>query len=110
MDNEFLVKWHTQVKKGLLSYVVLNIISKKSCYGLEIIKEVKAIVDINIAEGTLYPLLNRLKKGELVEAKWVEQGSGIPRKYYNLTKEGEQILIQMKEYWEEINQSISKLS
>lgn len=110
MDNEFLIKWKTQVKKGLLSYVVLNIISKKSCYGLEIIEEVKSMVDIDIAEGTLYPLLNRLKEDELVEAKWVEQGSGIPRKYYNLTNEGGHILHRMKEYWENTNQSISKLS
>jgi len=109
MKDDFLTKWNSQVKKGLLSYVVLSIIRKKTCYGLEIIEAVKTVVDIDIAEGTLYPLLNRLKKEGLVEAKWVEQGSGIPRKYYHLTNDGDEALKQMRVYWENINLSISKL-
>ena len=62
MENEFLNKWKSQVKKGTLSFIVLNAISKKELYGYELIEIVKNSTAIEIAEGTLYPLMNRLKK------------------------------------------------
>ena len=102
-------KWTSQVKKGVLSFIVLNILQGNEYYGYELIEEVKKNTEIEIAEGTLYPLLNRLKKEGLVSSKWVEQKSGIPRKYYLLSKDGETTLQEMKEYWVNMNSSIQKL-
>lgn len=109
MNNEFFQKWISQVKKGVLSFIVLNVLKKKEYYGYELIEEIKQDTNIDIAEGTLYPLLNRLKKQALVEAKWVEQESGMPRKYYTLTPEGEATLLEMQNYWSTLNLSIEKL-
>lgn len=110
MENEFIEKWKSQVKKGTLSFLVLNAISKKELYGYELIEIIKSTTAIEIAEGTLYPLMNRLKKEGLTTSKWVEQESGIPRKYYVLTEQGKVTLGQMKTYWEELEKSIKKLN
>ena len=109
MNDLFVSKWSAQVKKGVLSFIVLSVLKGNEYYGVELIEEVKKHADIDIAEGTLYPLLNRLKADEMVEANWVEQESGIPRKYYNLTSTGENTLQEMKKYWVNMNNSIQKL-
>lgn len=110
MNNEFIHKWESQVKKGILSLVVLNIISKGDFYGYELIEEIRKYTLIDIAEGTLYPLLIRLKDDNLVTSKWVEQESGIPRKYYSLTDEGKETLAEMKKYWDNLYTSIQKIN
>ena len=104
-----MLKWTSQVKKGVLSFIVLNILQGNEYYGCELIEEIKKNADIDIAEGTLYPLLNRLKKEEVVNSKWVEQKSGIPRKYYSLTEKGKTTLQEMKEYWVKMNSSIKNI-
>jgi PadR family transcriptional regulator, regulatory protein PadR len=109
MDNLFVLKWTAQVKKGILSFIVLNILKGNEYYGYELMEEIKKHTEIVIAEGTLYPLLNRLKDDELVTAKWVGQETGIPRKYYALTQKGENTLMEMKRYWVDMNNSIQKL-
>jgi len=109
MKEEFVNKWKSQVKKGTLSFIVLNVINGKELYGYDIIERIKKLTHIEVAEGTLYPLLNRLKKEELVSSKWVEQESGIPRKYYMLTQEGMDTLKLMHHYWDEIEKSITKV-
>ena len=110
MENEFIDKWKSQVKKGTLSFIVLNTIWGKELYGYELITIIKETTKIEIAEGTLYPLLNRLKKEELVSSKWVNQESGIPRKYYLLTKEGVTTLEEMTAYWKGLESSIKKIT
>jgi len=110
MNNEFVKKWKSQVKKGTLAFIVLNVLADNEYYGYELIEQIKQHTKIEIAEGTLYPLLNRLKKEELVESKWVEQESGIPRKYYNLTKTGKKTLTSMQSYWGDLEKSIKKIS
>lgn len=110
MKNEFIEKWKSQVKKGTLSFIVLNAISEKEMYGYELIEIIKNTTAIEIAEGTLYPLMNRLKKEGLATSKWVEQESGIPRKYYVLTDEGKSTLAHMKTYWNELEISIKKIA
>lgn len=110
MNNDFVNKWTSQLKKGTLSFVVLMILKdKKEYYGYELINKIKDKVAIDIAEGTLYPLMNRLKEQNIVEYKWVEQESGIPRKYYNITKAGSNAVEEMERYWKTINQKISSL-
>ena len=110
MKNEFILKWSSQVKKGVLSFIILKVLVKNEYYGYELLEQVKKYTDIEIAEGTLYPLMNRLKKEGLVDSKWVEQGSGIPRKYYHVTSYGEKALGSMNDYWESLNKSIKRIS
>lgn len=110
MNKEFIRKWESQVKKGTLSFIVLNVLQNNEFYGYELIENIKKQTDIEIAEGTLYPLMNRLNKEKLVTSKWVEQTSGIPRKYYCLTNEGMKTLEVMRTYWKDLEKSIKKIS
>lgn len=96
MKNEFLKNWDTQLKKGLLSFFVLQALEHKECYGYELIQDLKNSLDIEVTESTIYPLLIRLMKEELLVHQWVEQTSGIPRKYYFITDEGKNNLAEMK--------------
>jgi len=109
MDESFIHKWQSQLKKGTLSFIVLNILKDQEYYGYELIESVREHTEIEVAEGTLYPLMNRLKKDELVTSKWVEQESGIPRKYYILTDAGVNILKQMQVYWDDLETSIKRI-
>lgn len=96
MKNEYLKNWDTQLKKGLLPFFVLQALKSKECYGYELIQNLKTSHDIEITESTMYPLLVRLMKEDLLIYKWVEQQSGIPRKYYFITEGGKQNLAEMK--------------
>ena len=107
MKNEFLENWHSQLRKGLLPLYVLHILDQKECYGYELIQDIKTRFEIDVAEGTLYPLLIRLMKEELLTHKWVEQPSGIPRKYYAISSIGKNNLAEMKAY---TNLIISKIN
>lgn len=109
MSTSFFDTWTTQLKKGLLSFIVLSVLKRKECYGYELITEVQKQLQIDVAEGTLYPLLNRLKEEGLVDSKWVEQESGMPRKYYTLNEKGQEMLKQMTDYWLNINFLMQKL-
>jgi PadR family transcriptional regulator PadR len=96
MKQDFLKNWDTQMKKGLLPLFVLQLLLNKECYGYEIIQELKSSFGIDVNEGTIYPLLIRLMKEGLLVHKWVEQSSGIPRKYYSLSQEGKEVYAEMK--------------
>jgi PadR family transcriptional regulator PadR len=109
MHHEFVQNWFSQVKKGTLSYIILNILHNKEYYGYELTQEIKHYTDLEVAEGTLYPLLNRIKAEGLVESKWVEQESGIPRKYYTLSADGKATLYEMRKIWNELETSINKI-
>lgn len=111
MNEDFINKWISQLKKGTLTFIVLNILKgEKEYYGYDLINEIKKNADIEIAEGTLYPLMNRLKAENLIISKWVEQESGIPRKYYNITDEGAATLKFMNTYWQDLQTTILKIS
>ena len=110
MNESFVNNWKSQVKKGTLSLILLTILKDREIYGYELIDEVRKHAEIEIAEGTLYPLMNRLKQEQLVISKWVEQESGIPRKYYSLTDSGNQTLLEMQKYWKSLEKSIIKIS
>ena len=109
MNNEFIEKWQSQVKKGTLSFIVLLVLRENERYGYELIEEIKKVTKIEIAEGTLYPLMNRLKTDSLLGSKWTEQETGIPRKYYFLTEIGEQTLEEMKSQWIDLQNVIKKI-
>ena len=109
MNNKFIEKWQSQVKKGTLSFIVLLVLRENERYGYELIEEIKKVTKIEIAEGTLYPLMNRLKTDSLLGSKWIEQETGIPRKYYFLTEIGKQTLEEMKSQWIDLQNVIKKI-
>ena len=109
MNETFVTNWKSQVKKGTLTFIILNVLKNNEYYGYELIEQIRKHTEIEIAEGTLYPLMNRLKTEELVNSKWVEQETGIPRKYYSLTEAGIETLNQMNIYWENLEKSIKKI-
>nr|WP_121269462.1 PadR family transcriptional regulator [Pedobacter schmidteae] len=96
----------TQMRKGILEYCVLLIISRGEIYASDIIAELKQ-AKLLVVEGTLYPLLTRLKNNGLLSYNWVESTSGPPRKYYMLTAEGKSILKQLDTTWEELAYAIN---
>lgn len=91
----------TQMRKGILEYCILSIISRKEIYASDIINELKK-ARLLIVEGTLYPLLTRLKNNGLLSYNWVESVSGPPRKYYTLTPAGVTVLKHLDKTWEEL--------
>jgi PadR family transcriptional regulator, regulatory protein PadR len=96
MKTEFLKNWETQFKKGLLPFYVLRALNRKECYGYELIQDLKLSVGIDVTESTIYPLLIRLMKENLLVHQWIEQPSGIPRKYYFISEEGKRMLGEMQ--------------
>ncbi len=105
----FITRWQSQIKKGLFEYIIMLLLQKKERYGYELISEIKKLADMDIAEGTIYPLLSRLKKEKLVESRWVEMDEGVPRKYYQITDLGNEYLETMYQYLGELMQAITDL-
>lgn len=92
----------TQMRKGILEYCILAIISRGEIYASDIIAELKT-AKLLVVEGTLYPLLTRLKNNGLLSYNWVESTSGPPRKYYQLTADGLTLLKQLDKTWQELS-------
>ncbi|WP_297335086.1 PadR family transcriptional regulator [Algoriphagus sp.] len=90
-----------QMRKGILEYCVLHIISRGEVYTSDLIEELTQ-AELIVVEGTLYPLLNRLKSASLVEYRWVESESGPPRKYYSITAQGSVFLHTLEETWKSL--------
>jgi PadR family transcriptional regulator PadR len=97
-----------QMRKGILEFCILNIISRGEVYASDMLEELTA-ARIMVVEGTLYPLLTRLKNAGLVEYKWVESTSGPPRKYYTLTPTGRVFLDSLQLTWNELVLSTSQI-
>ena len=91
----------TQMRKGILEYCILAIIARDETYASDIIAELKK-AQLLVVEGTLYPLLTRLKNNGLLTYNWVESTSGPPRKYYALSDEGRKVLAQLDATWNEL--------
>lgn len=98
----------SQMRKGYLEYCILLIIQKKPAYVSDIISELKEAKMI-VVEGTLYPLLTRLKNNGILSYNWQESASGPPRKYYELTESGQIFLAELESGWEELAQAIQLL-
>jgi len=90
-----------QMRKGVLEFCILSILKKGEAYPSDIIAELKNSKMI-VVEGTIYPLLTRLKNGEVLEYRWEESKSGPPRKYYSLSKKGEELLVELEVTWNEL--------
>ncbi|MEA4982213.1 MAG: PadR family transcriptional regulator [Paludibacter sp.] len=98
----------SQMRKGYLEYCILLILRKKPSYASDIISELKDAKMI-VVEGTLYPLLTRLKNADLLDYRWEESSQGPPRKYYEMTPKGVAFLDELENAWDEVNQVIKKL-
>ncbi len=97
-----------QMRKGILEFCILQIISRGEVYASDLLQELKE-AKIIVVEGTLYPLLTRLRKAELLEYKWVESVSGPPRKYYTLTDTGAQFVLKLEETWNDLRASTNSI-
>ncbi len=102
-------KWLTQIKKGLLELCVLNLLEQESTYGYEIVKRLTAIPGLVITEGTVYPLLSRLKKEGIITSSMVESPHGPVRRNYVLTEHGRRHLAGLNESWKEISDAVAAL-
>lgn len=98
-----------QMRKGILEFCILEIISRGEVYASDMLDELTAAKMI-VVEGTLYPLLTRLKNAGLLDYTWVESSAGPPRKYYKLTPAGQQFLEQLRQTWQEVVASIEHIT
>jgi len=96
------------IRKGLLEFLVLKIVGAKSVYVPDILRQL-AGTEFTTQEGTLYPLLSKLRREDLVQYEWKESDAGPPRKYYQLTDTGRAQLEALNEYWNLINRTIANL-
>jgi PadR family transcriptional regulator PadR len=96
-----------QMRKGVLEFCILSVLSHKEVYTSDIISRLKE-AKLIVVEGTLYPLLTRLKNAGLLSYRWVESSSGPPRKYYSLTPLGEKFLDELRITWRELVEAVNQ--
>lgn len=97
-----------QMRKGILEFCILSLISGRDLYTSEILEALKNRKML-VVEGTIYPLLTRLKNANLLQYRWEESTSGPPRKYYSITAEGEAFLGELQTVWKELNQAVKMI-
>lgn len=102
-------KWEVQLRKGSLELAILAALWEGRLYGLEIIRRLESDSDLIVVEGTVYPLLSRLKALGLLDSEWVESDAGHPRKYYLLTAAGRRRALEMARIWARFSSSMSKM-
>ena len=96
------------IRKGLLEFLILKIISADKVYVADMLKRLSD-TEFATQEGTLYPLLSKMRRESLVDYQWKESEAGPPRKYYKLTAKGKSQLAELNEYWKQINATIDEL-
>ena len=99
----------SQMRKGILEYCILTIISRQEVYTSDILEALRR-ADLLVVEGTVYPLLSRLKNNGLVKYRWQESTDGPPRKYFTLTDEGLEMLSALNQEWAIIGNAINKIT
>jgi PadR family transcriptional regulator PadR len=98
----------SQMRKGVLEFCILSIIKRSEAYPSDIIEEMKR-ASLNILEGTLYPLLTRLKNADLLSYRWVESSGGPPRKYFSLTEKGNDFYKELENTWREMSEAVGRV-
>ena len=108
--------WTVQVRKGFLELCILSALQGGERYGYELVKRLVAVPGIQVAEGSIYPLLSRLKRQGFIESRLVESAEGPARKYYALTGEGQKQVAAMRDYfgslvkgYEELSENLKKI-
>lgn len=107
--NDSAEKWEVQLRKGCLELAVLAALWSGRLYGLEILRRLESDSDLVVSEGTVYPLLSRLKSLGFLRSEWVESDAGHPRKYYALTPAGKKRAAEMAAVWERFSSSMNRL-
>ncbi len=95
-----------QMRKGILEFCILSLINVREMYVSDLIDELKK-GKLDVVEGTLYPLLTRLKNGEFLSYRWEESTGGPPRKYYQMTEKGKLFLAELNNTWQELTDSVN---
>ncbi len=109
-ESEKVQKWEVQLRKGSLELAILATLWPGRLYGLEIIRALAGDgSSLTVPEGTVYPLLSRLKAAGLVDSEWVEAAAGHPRKYYVLTPRGRRHTLEMAQSWTSFAASVNRL-
>lgn len=108
MQPESIEQKRSHMRKGLVEFCILLAIADERVYSSDILKKLKS-ADLLVVEGTLYPLLSRLKSQGLLTYEWEESKAGPPRKYFELTDSGRATLIALRDTWKELHASISRL-
>ena len=106
---DFFDNWTVQVRKGLLELCILNALADEERYGYDLVKGLVGVPGLGVTEGTIYPLLSRLRVANLISARLEESSAGPARKYYSLTKEGRKVMDTMNDYMGELNRSVTRL-
>jgi PadR family transcriptional regulator PadR len=96
------------IRKGLLEFLILKIVAADKVYAADILKKLGA-TDFATQEGTLYPLLSKMRRDGLLDYEWQESDAGPPRKYYELTVKGKSQLAELNDYWKHVNATITQL-
>jgi PadR family transcriptional regulator, regulatory protein PadR len=99
----------SQMRKGVLEFCILSVIRQGEAYPSDIVEKMKA-ANLNILEGTLYPLLTRLKNADLLTYRWVESNSGPPRKYFSMTDKGLAFYGELEATWNELANAVNELT
>src|SRR6267154_1930568 len=99
----------SQMRKGVLEFCILSVIKQGEAYPSDIIDKMKA-ANFNLLEGTLYPLLTRLKNAEFLTYRWVESNSGPPRKYFSLTEKGAAFYKELEATWNELSNAVKAVT
>ncbi len=98
-----------QMRKGILEYCILSVLAKNDAYVAEILETLKE-AKLLVVEGTIYPLLTRLKNGKLLEYRWEESTGGPPRKYYKLTNKGQEFLNELGDTWQDLQFAVNTIT
>ena len=98
-----------QMRKGILEFCILSLIDRKEMYVSDLIDELKK-GKLDVVEGTLYPLLTRLKNGEFLSYRWEESTGGPPRKYYQITEKGKLFLAELVNTWKNLTESVDQIT
>jgi PadR family transcriptional regulator PadR len=109
MSDTFYENWTTQLRKGLLELAILNALGSGPLYGYDIVRRLGDVDSLVINEGTVYPILSRLRNEQYVESYIEESSSGPPRKYYRLTQRGRDELGRMNQHWSLLHDAIGSL-
>ena len=104
-----LNNWQSQLRKGLLDTVILNLLRKGRCHGYEMVQSLKRITALRIREGNIYPILARLETDGLATCHPEPSRDGPPRKYYELTKLGQETVAEMNRHWDELTENIRSI-
>ncbi|MEC5158316.1 PadR family transcriptional regulator [Chryseobacterium sp. MP_3.2] len=98
-----------QMRKGILEFCILSLIHQREMYVSDLIDELKK-GKLDVVEGTLYPLLTRLKNSEFLSYRWEESTGGPPRKYYQITEKGKLFLTELSSTWQELTNSVNQIT